>query len=190
MTDFVVGTVHVPVDDPAATAPAKPTPWDLDTGGAAGPAWNADAPSPFPPPPRPPGYGDDSGGGVQTVSVGAIRRYADNIESFLPLIAGMIGELDAILAAPFGAGNCGAGNNLKLKIVGNGSQDDSSALASSIRQVYVQTETVLRELVSRCRAAAQLFADTDRQTVELSDELRRQMDATKSRIDNLPLGTG
>ncbi|PWK84417.1 hypothetical protein C8D88_10832 [Lentzea atacamensis] len=143
---------------------------------------------PFPEAAKVPGGAETPGKGVNVISVDAINTYAVNIETLLPVITSSIKELDDLAASGFGAGNFGAANNFKAKVFGGSGGQGSATLLASTRAVFVEAETIIKEIAARCREIAQKYK-TASELAELdAKEFTEMVSTVKAKVDNLPLG--
>lgn len=174
------------------SSPEKPkADWQPDTG-------NADNGDPWhihktigvdPTPPLVPGGVETPGKGVHVVSVKAIQLYATNIELLLPEITRGITLLDELSARGFGAGNFGAANNFKSVVFGAASGQNGSTLLASTRSVFVESETIIKEIAARCREIARRYQNTSDLSELDAEEFGNMVSIVKSKVDGLPLGS-
>ncbi|MEV5541686.1 hypothetical protein AB0L13_33055 [Saccharopolyspora shandongensis] len=154
-------------------------PWDINKG----------AYPPFPGSPKVPGGSEHPGKDVQVINVEAIKIYANNIEALLPVVTTVLRELDDLEAKGFGPGSFGAGNNLKGKVLGSGSQQGGASLVPSIRTVYTEAQTIIKEVVARCRDIAKKYKTAHELSELDAQEFKQMVTGVKSKVDGLTLGT-
>ncbi|MDX8149476.1 hypothetical protein SK854_45650 [Lentzea sp. BCCO 10_0061] len=162
--------------------------WTPSTAGAAGDPWNPDAVFPWQPPPPVPGGVDTPGQGLNVVNVDAIITYANNLEALQPFMTNMIDSMDFVLSKRFGAGAFGAANNLEATVVGNGGQNGGASLVGSIRSVLVEAETIMKDMVVKCREIAAKYKTADDLTKLDADDFKQIVTGVNAKISGLSLG--
>ncbi|MEU6270017.1 hypothetical protein [Saccharopolyspora shandongensis] len=190
----IIGTDDDKDVSPTDNSDKPPKPdgnWTPDTGNAdGGDPWdvNKGAYPPFPAPPKVPGGNEHPGKDVNIIDVEAIKVYANNIEALLPVITTVLRELDDLEAKGFGPGNFGAGNNLKAKVFGGGSQAGGASLLASIRTVYTEAQTIIKEVVARCREIAKKYKNAHELSEFDAQEFKQMVSGVKAKVDGLTLG--
>lgn len=141
---------------------------------------------PFPKPPLVPGGNDTPGKGVVAVNVDAVKYYAMAIRSMLPVLDGIVKELDDL--QPFGAGHFAAGHNFRAKVFGNDDKSSGSTLLASTRQVFVEAQSVIREVSARCDDIVRKYKSADDLGKMDADDFRQMVSGVSNRVDALSLG--
>lgn len=125
-----------------------------------------------------PGGADHPGRGLTVVNVQAIKNFAANIETLLPLIDTMVSELDGVR---IGAGYLGAGHNLHNTILGANQLRDSS------RKVLVDSKNALMRISTACEEIASRYATAEDLNAMDAQAFQRQVAAAKGAINSLTL---
>jgi len=125
-----------------------------------------------------PGGTDHPGSGQTIVNVQAIKRFATNINTLLPWIDVVVGELDGM---EIGAGYFGAGNNLHNTILGSNQLRDSS------RKVLVDSKNALMRVSTACNEIAARYTTAEDLNAMDAAAFAREVSAARGAINSLTL---